>query len=148
VADQLGYRRLGQPAGNFPAGSLSRGQGPNAFKDPAGVLATFRSAYPGESGTRNPLRGDGYFGIDTGLSKYFRITERVKAQLRWETFNVTTPCALTCTPSATVWISPRRSASTRRRSQSARDAVRAASRVLTERAGNHAGPSSLSGRYG
>jgi hypothetical protein len=75
--------------GNFPAGALSRGQGPNAFKDPAGVLATFRSAYAGESGTRNPLRGDGYFGIDTGLSKYFRITERAKAQLRWETFNVT-----------------------------------------------------------
>ena len=75
--------------GNFPAGARDRGQGPNAFKNPAGVLATFRSAYPGESGTRNPLRGDGYFGIDTGLSKYFRITERAKAQLRWETFNIT-----------------------------------------------------------
>jgi hypothetical protein len=75
--------------GNYPAGARDRGQGPNAFKNPAGVLATFRSAYPGESGTRNPLRGDGYFGIDTGLSKYFRITERAKAQLRWETFNIT-----------------------------------------------------------
>lgn len=75
--------------GTFPKGALDRGQGPNAFKDPAAVLATFRSAYPGESGTRNPLRGDGYFGIDSGLSKYSYITERARIQLRWETFNIT-----------------------------------------------------------
>jgi hypothetical protein len=75
--------------GTFPKGARDRGQGPNAFKDPAGVLATFRSAYPGESGTRNPLRGDGYFGIDSGLSKYFYIRERARIQLRWETFNIT-----------------------------------------------------------
>jgi hypothetical protein len=75
--------------GPIPDDAMARGDGSNRFKDPAAVLAAFRSGYPGESGTRNPLRGDGYFGIDTGLSKYFRITEKVKAQLRWETFNIT-----------------------------------------------------------
>jgi hypothetical protein len=75
--------------GKIPSAAAARGEGPNRFKDPAAVLAAFRSAYPGESGTRNPLRGDGYFGIDTGLGKSFPITEQVRAQLRWETFNVT-----------------------------------------------------------
>jgi hypothetical protein len=75
--------------GKIPRDAAARGQGPNRFKDPAAVLAAFRSAYPGESGTRNPLRGDGYFGIDTGLGKYFQITEQLRAQLRWETFNIT-----------------------------------------------------------
>ena len=73
----------------IPSAAAARGKGPNRFKDPAAVLAAFRSAYPGESGSRNPLRGDGYFGIDIGLSKYFPITEKLKAQFRWETFNIT-----------------------------------------------------------
>jgi hypothetical protein len=53
------------------------------------VYNAFRIDYPGESGTRNPLRGDGYFGLDAGLSKLFQVTERVQMRLRWDVFNVT-----------------------------------------------------------
>jgi hypothetical protein len=64
---------------------------PNAFKasDPTSLTADFRYAYPGESGQRNNFRGDGFFGIDAGLSKIFAITERQNVKLSWETFNVT-----------------------------------------------------------
>ncbi len=37
--------------------------------------------------SRNSLRGPGYFNADWGLDKNFRISERLKAQLRWEVFN-------------------------------------------------------------
>ena len=57
--------------------------------DPQTVYNAFRIDYPGESGTRNPLRGDGYFGLDAGLSKVFNFTERVRMRLRWDVFNVT-----------------------------------------------------------
>jgi hypothetical protein len=48
-----------------------------------------RLAYPGEAGERNFYRGDGYFDIDSGLSKRFRITERQGVKFAWEVFNVT-----------------------------------------------------------
>jgi hypothetical protein len=59
------------------------------FKDPAAVFNAFSQALPGESGTRNPLRGNGYYSWDTGLDKTFKITERTNLQFRWEVFNVT-----------------------------------------------------------
>jgi hypothetical protein len=59
------------------------------FADPAAVFSSFDFTLPGGSGTRNPLRGDGYYDWDTGLNKTFAITERAKLQLRWEMFNVT-----------------------------------------------------------
>lgn len=68
---------------------LKRGKGPNAFANAQTVFDAFRLDYPGESGTRNPLRGDGYFGIDAGLSKVFDITEKVRLRFRWDVFNVT-----------------------------------------------------------
>src|SRR5581483_1111407 len=68
---------------------LKRGAGPNGFANPQAVLNAFRLDYPGESGTRNPLRGDGYFGLDAGLSKVFEPTERFKVRFRWDVFNVT-----------------------------------------------------------
>lgn len=42
-----------------------------------------------KSGTQNSLRGDGYYGLDAGLSKLFLVTERVRLRLRWDAFNVT-----------------------------------------------------------
>lgn len=75
--------------GPLTSANLKRGSGPNAFANPQAVFNAFRVDYPGESGTRNPLRGDGYFGIDAGLSKVFQPTERVKMRLRWDVFNVT-----------------------------------------------------------
>ena len=72
---------------------------PTIFKDtPAlpsvddnGVLhcSSFCYAYPGEAGVRNNVRGPGYFGIDTGLFKSWRITEEQSLKFGWEVFNVT-----------------------------------------------------------
>ncbi len=84
--DIPGFETLDQP---IPAAALARGKANQRFADPSAVFNSFRLAYPGESGTRNPLLGDGYFEWDAGLNKTFALTERVKMQLRWETFNVT-----------------------------------------------------------
>jgi hypothetical protein len=46
---------------------------------------------PGQSGDRNDVRGDGFFTIDTGLSKRFKMPykENHSVQIRAEAFNVT-----------------------------------------------------------
>jgi hypothetical protein len=62
---------------------------PNLFKDPTTAQASFRYSYPGESGQRNTLRGPGYFGIDTALSKSWAISESQSLKFSWEVFNVT-----------------------------------------------------------
>jgi hypothetical protein len=48
-----------------------------------------RLPYPGEAGNRNNFRGDGYFDIDSGLAKIFKITEGQSVKFAWEVFNVT-----------------------------------------------------------
>ena len=65
------------------------GGNPNAFADPAAALANMRLPYAGEAGQRNQFRGDGYFGIDAGLSKTWATFENQKLDFRWEVFNVT-----------------------------------------------------------
>jgi len=66
--------------------------GPNLFKDPAAVLAAYSIPLPGDAGQRNGIRGDGYFGIDLGLSKRFSLfTYRDQPhtlQFRAESFNI------------------------------------------------------------
>ncbi|HVB36723.1 MAG TPA: hypothetical protein VND42_05740, partial [Candidatus Acidoferrales bacterium] len=49
----------------------------------------FRHSWPGESGTRNEIIGDGMFDIDTGLAKDFSLGETRKLEFSWQTFNVT-----------------------------------------------------------
>jgi len=73
----------------IPSRAAKRGHLTQRFADPAAVFSSFDFTLPGGSGTRNPLRGDGYYDWDTGLNKTFPITERAKLQLRWEMFNVT-----------------------------------------------------------
>jgi len=73
----------------IPSHAAARGSLTQRFADPATVFASFGHALPGDSGTRNPMRGDGYFSWDSGLDKDFHITDRVKLQLRWEMFNIT-----------------------------------------------------------
>ncbi|WP_158749342.1 carboxypeptidase-like regulatory domain-containing protein [Acidobacterium sp. S8] len=73
----------------IPSRAAKRGKLTQRFADPQAVFNSFDFTLPGGSGTRNPLRGDGYFSWDTGLNKAFAITERAKVQLRWEMFNVT-----------------------------------------------------------
>jgi hypothetical protein len=78
------------------------GGAPYAFSDPSAVVAgvqitpdvpatltPMRFAYPGEAGSRNNFRGQGYFGIDTGLTKSWKIREDMSLKFAWEVFNVT-----------------------------------------------------------
>jgi len=48
-----------------------------------------RLPYPGEAGERNSFRGDGYFDIDSSLTKSWDITEHSKLRFAWEVYNVT-----------------------------------------------------------
>jgi hypothetical protein len=70
-------------------GHNSNAGDPNVFKNQTAALANIRAPYPGETGQRNILRGDGYFSIDSGLSKVFRITEGQNLKFAFEAFNVT-----------------------------------------------------------
>jgi hypothetical protein len=64
--------------------------GPNIFADPAAALAAFEPTRPGQSGVRNPIRGDGYFNMDLGISKNFLMPwEGHSLQFRCEIYNVT-----------------------------------------------------------
>ena len=68
---------------------------PQVFADPDainnGVAAgtPVRLPYPGEAGQRNNFRGDGYFDMDTGLSKSWKIREDMALKFAWEVFNAT-----------------------------------------------------------
>jgi hypothetical protein len=72
------------PTGAFIVNGL-----PNLFRDPTAAIQDFRFAYPGESGQRNTLRGPGYFGIDLGIGKTWKVSESQAVKFRWETFNLT-----------------------------------------------------------
>jgi hypothetical protein len=62
---------------------------PMMFANPQAAIAAFRHPYPGESGQRNELRGQGYFGIDAGLDKDWKVKEGQTLSFAWEAFNVT-----------------------------------------------------------
>jgi hypothetical protein len=64
---------------------------PNIFANGPAAITSFAPAYAGQSGQRNNIRGDGYFGIDMGLAKRWTMpwSDRQTLQFRWEVFNVT-----------------------------------------------------------
>ena len=62
---------------------------PNLFRNVNAALGAFRFAYPGESGNRNVVRGAGFFGIDTSISKNWRLGESQLLRFSWEAFNIT-----------------------------------------------------------
>jgi hypothetical protein len=68
---------------------------PEVFADPNGLIAglstgfPLRNPLPGEAGERNNFRGDGYFGLDSGLTKEWTLHEEHKLKFAWEVFNVT-----------------------------------------------------------
>jgi len=81
------------PMGKFNAKTTKHPDGTvTLFPDPQGPtgIGAFRQALPGESGTRNILRGDGYAGLDMSLSKRWKMpyAEGHSVQFRWEVFNV------------------------------------------------------------
>ena len=63
----------------------------SVFANGTAAISSFDNPFPGESGNRNVLRGDGYFGIDLGLSKRWIMpwSDKHSLQFRWEVFNVT-----------------------------------------------------------
>jgi hypothetical protein len=88
--------------GPVSSGVYMIGGAPYAFPNPSAVVAgvqitpdvpatltPMRFAYPGEAGSRNNFRGPGYFGIDTGLAKTWKVRESMNLKFAWEVFNVT-----------------------------------------------------------
>ena len=78
---------IGKPAtGAYrqPDGTIS------VFANPSAALQNdFIHTFPGSSGSRNVLRGQGYAGWDMGLSKRWALPfEGHSVQFRWEVFNV------------------------------------------------------------
>ena len=69
---------------------------PNLFSDPQAAFLSYRDPMPGETGDRNILRAPGYFSLDAGLHKTFRMPWEGQAlSFRWEVFNVTNTQKLT-----------------------------------------------------
>jgi hypothetical protein len=66
-------------------------RGPNLWSDPQAAFDAYHYCPAGQSGLRNNIRGSGYFGIDSSLSKTINMPwkESHKLQIRWETFNLT-----------------------------------------------------------
>jgi hypothetical protein len=60
-----------------------------AIKNGVDNGSPIRLPYPGEAGDRNNFRGDGYFDIDSGLAKTFKITESQGIKFDREVFKVT-----------------------------------------------------------
>ena len=77
------------PKATNPKNAIVNGQGigPDIFADPAAAEASFRPEWPGESGVRNNVIGDGMFNIDTGISKDFSLGEGRRLEFKWEAFN-------------------------------------------------------------
>jgi hypothetical protein len=70
--------------------ACSKGNDPGTFiLGPNGNDGHWRFPHPGESGSRNNIRGPGYFGIDMGLRKSWSMTERSKLFFSWQVYNVT-----------------------------------------------------------
>jgi hypothetical protein len=77
-----------QPKTGTYISTLGGTPAPNIFQNPAGAIGSYRQDFAGEIGVRNSIRGPGYFGIDAGLDKTFKITETHLVRFSWETFNV------------------------------------------------------------
>src|SRR4029079_17303989 len=69
---------------------------PNLFSDPQAAFLSYRDPMPGEAGDRNILRAPGFFSLDAGLHKTFKMPWEGQAlTFRWEVFNVTNTQSLT-----------------------------------------------------
>lgn len=87
------YPPFATQTGAVKEGSTKNGSsgGPNLFPNPTAAFSAFELTFPGQSGSRNVLRGDGFFTIDTALSKRFTMfyNEKHSIQIRAEAFNAT-----------------------------------------------------------
>ncbi|MBZ5571690.1 MAG: carboxypeptidase-like regulatory domain-containing protein [Acidobacteriia bacterium] len=61
----------------------------SVFANPATAFTDFAHPFPGQSGSRNAVRGDGFVGVDMALAKRWQMPwESQSLQFRWETFNL------------------------------------------------------------
>jgi hypothetical protein len=58
------------------------------FSNPPASQSQFIIPFPGSGASRNILRGQGYAGLDLGLSKRWRFFESQSVQFTWQVFNV------------------------------------------------------------
>jgi hypothetical protein len=91
---QLGgnaFLTAGVDTGRFKTTDSSGNAIVSVFKNGTSAINSFTNPFPGDSGARNQVRGDGFFNVDMGLSKRFHMpwSEKQSLQLRWEVFNVT-----------------------------------------------------------
>lgn len=63
--------------------------GPNVFTDPEKAFKSFQNTRSGGSGNRNLFHGPGFFTLDSGVHKIFRVDDKRRFVFRWETFNLT-----------------------------------------------------------
>jgi hypothetical protein len=79
------------PKASNPKNAIVNGVsiGPDIFANPAAAEAAFRPEWPGESGVRNNVIGEGMFNIDTGVSKDFSLGEQRRLEFSWQAFNAT-----------------------------------------------------------
>lgn len=65
--------------------------GPNLWANPSVAIKSYQETMAGQSGSRDTLRGDGFFNIDSGVYKDFSMpwSEKQKLEFRWESYNLT-----------------------------------------------------------
>lgn len=92
-AIQTGVVPPGTTTKNGPAPTKSGKSGPSIFADPATAIKGYGLPLAGDSGQRNGIRGDGFFGVDLGIGKRFSLytikDQPHTIQFRAESFNVT-----------------------------------------------------------
>ena len=82
IAQMISRPKIGHHR-DLAAGTVS------AFADPAAAFLQFVHPYPGQAGSRNVIRGDGFAGLDMALNKRWKMPiEGHSLQFRWEVFNV------------------------------------------------------------
>jgi len=81
---------IGQMTARPKTGTYKGNGTVNVFADPAAAQQDFTLPLPGQVGSRNVLRGNGYAGLDMSLVKNWKMpyNENHSVQFRWEVFNV------------------------------------------------------------
>ena len=71
---------------------------PNALNNGIATGSPLRFPYPGEGGSRNYFRGDGYFEPDASLAKVWKAHESQALRFAWEVFNLTNAARFDTSP--------------------------------------------------
>lgn len=86
-----GSNSIGTTANPNPPAGTPAGTGKDIFADPAAAYAMFRRLLIGtdtRTGKGQPMRGIGYWNLDTTLGKDTSLTERVKMRFSFDFFNI------------------------------------------------------------